>query len=79
VKFAAPNASEIEVAELGHEHITEPEQLLSETLAVQTEQDQRLVQLTDELTLKGEYRSNTHSNITGEAEGRRAWETAGET
>ena len=84
-------------------YIKELEQLLSETLAVQTEQDQRLAQLADELALKSalleqaetnaaevkrsaelarERRGDTDRlrlNITVDAEGSRAWETAGET
>ena len=59
---AAPNASEIEVAGLEHEHITELQQLLSETLAVQTEQDRRLAQLTDELALKSALLEQAETN-----------------
>jgi hypothetical protein len=43
----------VEVAGLEHDHITE-QQLLSETLDAQTEQDRRLAQLTDDLALKSE-------------------------
>ena len=58
MKFAAPNSSEIEVE---HERITELEQLLSQTLAAQTE-------LTDELALKGAMLEHAKANAA-EAKG----------
>ena len=62
VMFSASNAPEIEVAGLEHEHITELQQLLSETLAVQTEQDRRLAKLTDELALKSALLEQANTN-----------------
>jgi hypothetical protein len=71
VMFSAINASEIEVAGLEHEHITELQQLLSKTLAVQTEQDRRLAQLTEELALKSALLEQAETNA---AETRRSAE-----
>jgi chromosome segregation ATPase len=52
-KFMVPEAaSEGEVARLEGQRLVELERQLSETLAAQTERDQRLAQLTDELALK---------------------------
>ena len=64
--FTAPNSSEIEVAwlEPEPERTTELQQLQSEALAVQTEQDHRLGRLADELALKS-------ALLT--AHGRREW------
>jgi len=59
------------VAQLEHEHITELDQLLSETLAAQIEQDRRLAQLTDELALKSALLEQAETNA---AEARRSAE-----
>jgi hypothetical protein len=60
----------VEVAGLEHDHITE-QQLLSETLDAQTEQDRRLAQLTDELVLKIAQLEQAEANV---AEGKRSAE-----
>jgi hypothetical protein len=52
VKFAGPHSSSGEVARLEHERFMQLERQLLLSLAAQTEQDQLIAQLTDELSLK---------------------------
>ena len=52
VKVAAPRSSRGEAARLEHERFMRLERQLLASLAAQTERDQRIVQLTDELALK---------------------------
>ena len=63
VKFAAPRSSSSgEAARMEHERFMELERQLFVSLAAQTERDQRIVQLTDELALKSSLLQQTEVN-----------------
>jgi chromosome segregation ATPase len=64
-KFAVPDASSGgEVARLERERLVKLERQLSATLAAQTERDQRMAQLTDELALKSALLEQAEANAT---------------
>ena len=64
-KLAAPySSSEGEVARLEHERFMELKRQLLVSLAAQTERDQRIAQLTDELALKNSLLEQAEANAT---------------
>jgi hypothetical protein len=71
-KFVAPYpSSEGEVARLDRERLVELERRLSATLAAQTERDQRLAQLTDELAVKSALLEQAEANAANAAKATR--------
>jgi hypothetical protein len=69
VNFAAPySSSEGEVARLEHERFIQLERQLLISLAAQTERDQRIVQLADELALKTSLLEQAEANAAETAQ-----------
>jgi DNA repair exonuclease SbcCD ATPase subunit len=63
VNLVTPNtSSEEEIAQLEHQRIADLERQLSETLAMQTERDRHITQLTDQLVQKGTLLEQAEAN-----------------